>query len=57
VVDVGEVLVLFLKPEVDRRSSSTPTKVTTKKPPPPKVPVDLYRLKVASQALLVNAVP
>ncbi len=46
-MDASKLLVLFLKLEVDRRSSSTPVKVVTKKPPPPEVPVDLCHLKVS----------
>jgi hypothetical protein len=46
-VDASKLLVSFLKPEVDRMSSSTPAKVTTKKSSPPEVPVDLSRLKVS----------
>jgi hypothetical protein len=56
-VDVGKILIPFLKSEVYRRSSSTPAKVATKKPPPPKVPVDLCRIRLASRALLVNGEP
>jgi hypothetical protein len=48
-VDVGKLLVLFLKPELDRSCFLTLAKVVTKKPPPPlpEVPVDLYYLKVS----------
>jgi hypothetical protein len=46
-VDADKLLISFLKPVVDQRSSSTPAKVATKKPMPPKVPVDLCRLKVS----------
>jgi hypothetical protein len=49
-VDVIKLLVQFLKPEVDRRSSSTPAKVATKKLSPLDVPVDHCHLKVSGSS-------
>jgi hypothetical protein len=43
----GKLLVPFLKPEVYRRSSSMPTKVTMKKSSSLEVPVDCCHLKVS----------
>jgi hypothetical protein len=39
-VDAGKLLILFLNPEVDQRSSSTQANAATKKPQPLEVPVD-----------------
>jgi hypothetical protein len=46
-VDVGMLFIPFSKPEVDRRSFSTPAKVAIKKQLPPEVSVDHYHLKVS----------
>jgi hypothetical protein len=43
----GKLLIPFLKPEIDRRSSSMPAKVVMKKSPLPEVPAECYHLKVS----------
>jgi hypothetical protein len=46
----GKLLVSFLKPEVDRGSSSMLAKVTTKKPPLLEVPANRCHIKVSKMS-------